>query len=887
MKQPQPPRWASRFLSWFCDEALLEEIQGDLEEAFNHRAKRLGLQQARQQYISDVFSFFKPYAFEKYSRVKQFVPMLDHRIKIALRNILQHRRFTFINAFGLIAGISAIVLISVYLNYEYTFDEQVPNYERTHRLVNHYRDQVYTCMKFPSYYDSEGDDQMALLRHLNNYPMVEKACHFVPTQSAIGGGGKFFAYLGEQQHELENILFTNTGTEFHDLFPQHFLLGDAKDAWTDYSSIILSESLAERWFGKDWSKRRILGKEVRMMDEPFTIKAVVADAPANSHFDFELILLQKQIPSWAAYTYVQLDEKNDINQLVEQLNADVDLFYPGYTDDVLSKGIQAVPLADIHFTDGMLYEIKEVANKSYLSTFAIVALIILLIIWTNYTNLSVAMYADRQREIGMRKVLGARSQDVAAQLLLEAVALAVLCLPFILALTALTLPSFNELMGSEIAISQLFAVPSLLLLVLLLVLTGLISGLYPAVVYSWRKTLHLFGQGSEKRLISRYFNFRNGLVTLQFFLVVGLLSMTYFIYQQMQFIEQRDLGFTKEDVLYFEIDGAEKYEQLKAQLKAIPEVQAVGAGGLPGSDMYNQLTYKMKDTEVTLSDGTQQYIGLDAVQTLELNCPACEKLVAGKERIFVINRTAAEKLAKIKGLMPEDLVGVILVTEPEWENEEYGYGIHETIDGIIDDYKYFSLKYPNQSLLISIYRQTPWVYDMMIRANTQDWSGTIEKIKTAYSSVETERPFSPNFLEDRLHRLYESEARSGKLLAILGIVAIILAMMGLAGVVAFLAYRRQKEIGIRKVLGASVGSILLRFQREFGFLLLLAVVLAIPISLLLAAHWLTGFAYHIQPQVWVVLGAGLAVLVLVVIVISIQAHRAASRPPMEVLRVKG
>ena len=885
MSTPRPPRWASQFLRWFCDEALLEEIQGDLEEAFFHRYQRLGPQQARQQYITDVISFCKPYAFEKYSRVKQFLPMLDHRIKIALRNILHHKRFTAINAIGLVVGVSAIVLISLYLNYEYTYDKAVPNHERTYRLVNHFRDQVYTCMRFPSYFDSEGDDQMALLRHLENYSAVEKACHFVPTQSAIGGGGKFFAYIEEQQHELENILFTNTAVELHDLFPQRFLLGDPEGALANYSTLILSESLTERWFGEDWAKRRILGKEVRIMDEPFTIKAVVADAPANSHFDFELILLQEQIPSWAAYTYIQLDEKNDINQFMQQLNADVDLFYPGYTENVLAKGIQAVPLTEIHFTEGMLYEIKEVANKNYLSTFGIVALIILLIIWTNYTNLSVAMYADRQREIGMRKVLGARSQDIAGQLLLEAVALALLCLPFIFGLVTFALPHFNELMGSMIATSQLYSIPSLLLLVLLLILTGLISGLYPALVYSRRKTIKLFGQGGEKRFISRYFNFRNGLITLQFFLVVGLLSMTYFIYQQMEFIEERDLGFTKEDVLYFEVDGAEKYEQLKAQLKAIPEVQAVGAGGVPGAGMFNQLTYKMKDTEVTLSDGTEQYIGLDAVQTLQLDCPACKMLEAGKESIFVINKTAAEKLAKIKGVTPDELVGDILITEPEWENEEFGYGVHHTIDGIIDDYKYFSLKYPNQSLLISIFRQPGWIYEMMVRANTQDWGSTIEEVKAAYSKVETERPFSPNFLEDRLNQLYESEARSGKLLAILGIVAIILAMMGLAGVVAFLAYRRQKEIGIRKVLGASVGNILLRFQREFGLLLLLAVLLAIPTSLLLAYRWLADFAYHIQPQVWVVLGAGLAVLVLVVIVISIQAHRAASRPPMEVLRV--
>ncbi len=885
MSYPKPPTWASRFLGWFCDEALLEEIQGDLEEAYYHRCERLGQQQARRLYIADVISFFKPYAFEKYSRVKQFLPMFDNRFKIALRNILHHKRFTFINAIGLIVGISSIVLISFFLNYELSYDQSTPGYERTYRLVNQYRDQVYTCMRFPSYYDSEGDNQMAVLEHLDNYPAVEKACHFVPSRSAIGGGGKIFAYVDDQQHELENILFTNTGPEFHELFPQQFLLGDPSSALGSFSNIILSESLAQRWFGPSWSKRRILGKTVQISEEPFTIQAVVADARPNTHFDFELILLQKDIPSWAAYTYLQLNENNDINGLLQQLNADVDLFYPGYTEDVLSKGIDAVALADIHFTPDMLYEIKPIANTGYLSTFGIVAIIILLIIWTNYANLSVAMYADRQREIGMRKVMGARPQDVAGQLLLEAVGLALLCFPFILLIVSLSLPHFNELMASEIPQDLIFSLPTIGGLLLLLIVTGLISGAYPAFVYSTRKTMHLFGQGLGIRFASRYLNFRNSLITLQFFLVVGLLSMTYFIYQQMNFIQQRDLGFTKENMLYFEIDGAEKFRALKAQLEALPEIQAVGAGGVPGADMYNQLTYKMKDTEVTLSDGTQQYIGLDAVQTLELDCPACDQLEAGKEQIFVINETAANKLAKIKGVSPEELVGEVLVTEPEWENEEFGYGVHHTIDGIIKDYKYFSLKYPNQSLLISVYREPGWVYEMMVRSNTDDWQTTLEKVKTAYSQVETERPFTPNFLEDRLRQLYESEARSGKLVAILGIVAIVLALMGLAGVVAYLAYRRQKEIGIRKVLGASVGSILLRFQREFGVLLLIAVVLALPISIFLATRWLSDFAYHIQPQAWVVAGAGLVVLLLVVTVIGIQTRRAANRPPMDVLRV--
>ena len=329
MSSIRPPQWASRFLAWFCDEDLLEEIQGDLEEAFHFRRAKEGQSRAQLQYIRDVFSFFKPYAFEKYSRAKQFLPMFDNRLKIAIRNILHHKRFTFINAVGLIVGISTVVLIGLYLSYELGYDRAVPKHERTYRLVNQYRDQVYTCMRFPNYQDSEGDNQLALLQQLESYPAVEKACHFVPSQSAIGGGGKFFATVDNQQHELEEILFTNTGPSFQELFPQNFLLGDPLTAFSAYSNIILSESLAERWFGSNWTKRRMLGKEIVISEESFIIQGVVADAPANSHFSFELILLQENIPSWGAYTFLQLNEPNDIVALVGQLNTDVNLFYPG------------------------------------------------------------------------------------------------------------------------------------------------------------------------------------------------------------------------------------------------------------------------------------------------------------------------------------------------------------------------------------------------------------------------------------------------------------------------------------------------------------------------------------------------------------------------------
>jgi putative ABC transport system permease protein len=569
---------------------------------------------------------------------------------------------------------------------------------------------------------------------------------------------------------------------------------------------------------------------------------------------------------------------------MDQLNENLDQVYPGYWADELSHGLSALPLHEIHFTEGGLYELKPTANKAYLSTFGIVGLIILLIIWTNYTNLSVAMYADRKKELGMRKVLGAGSADVSLQLLTEALLLALLCGPFCWLIVQQTLPHFGALMQFDIASGIMWSPLVLLGLVGLLVVTGLLSGLYPALTYGRRSPLWLFGKKVTQFGGHRLFNFRNGVLTTQFVMVVGLLSITFFIYRQMDYIGRKDLGYQKEGIIYFNVSGAEQFEQLKTALTALPEVESVGANGVPGSEMYNQLTYKLKDTEHTFSDGTEQYLDYGTLQTLGIKCEACSDLEQGKERVFVINRTAAEKLAKVRQVAPEELIGSTLILEPEWENEEFGYGIPHVIDGIIDDYKYFSLKYPDQSQLLTVSAQAGWVYEMLVKVNTDRWSATLNKIEDLYQKTETERPFQVHFLEDRLERLYASENRAGLLMGGLSLIAIVLALMGLAGTVSYLAYSRQKEIGIRKVLGASTGQILLKFNREFLLLLGIATLIALPPSLLLSAKWLDNFAFRIAVHPWGVLVAGLGTALLVMILVSLQAARAANSRPVEVLK---
>ncbi len=245
---------------------------------------------------------------------------------------------------------------------------------------------------------------------------------------------------------------------------------------------------------------------------------------------------------------------------------------------------------------------------------------------------------------------------------------------------------------------------------------------------------------------------------------------------------------------------------------------------------------------------------------------------------------SCRKLAKTQGVNTDELVGTTLVTEPEWENEEHGFGIPHQIDGIIDDYKYFSLKYPNQSLLLDIVRQPEWVYEVLVKVQTDDWRKSMRKIAEAYGAIETVRPFDPGFLSERLEKLYQKEKTASQLMGGLTLTVVILAFMGLAGMVSYLAFGRQREIGIQKVLGASVGQILFLFNKEFMLLLGIATLITLPIALLVSQNWLDNFAYSIDPKPWVVLLASGIILLLLIVLVSWQARKAAMKRPVEVIR---
>ena len=886
MSNTNPPAWARSFLRLFCSEELIEEIEGDLLEAYQYRTKKHSRIKADVWFILDVLRFFKPYSFEKYSRSKQYLPMWNNYLKISLRNLFaKSLHHTLINLLGISIGISTTILIGMYVQHEYTYDQSFPQASQKYRIVNQYRDQVYACMFFGDYFSSDESTQKALVDYLQLQDGIVNACHFVPNNSSIGPNRKWYIRTAEKQLVMDELLFTNTGEAFQQMFPSEFLMGDPIGAFSHYQTVVVSESTAVKLFGPNWSSMDLLQTQIQIQDETFSVKGVVKAPPSNAHFSFEMIVHQNQIPSWGAYTYFEKTPNVNVAAISHQLKQDADLIYPGYSEDILHKGFQVIPLTNIHFTTGLLYEIKAIANTTYIQIFLVVALVIMLAIWINYANLSIAKYTSRQRELGVRKVLGARPKDIAHQILTESTLLSFMTIPVSLGLCYWLLPTLNYLL--EVGMSQRLLIQpiSIGLLLCLTLFTGIIGGLYPVLLYSGKNLLKLV-KGKLNSHQSRYlFKTRYVLLTSQFLMLIGLMSLALIIMQQMNFIQTKSKGFDSEGIVYFDIDGAEKYQLLKSRLEQLPEIEGIGTGMVPGQNMYNQLTYKMQDHEEVNADGTYIYTSMESMELYGLTSPSYQQLSNETARVFVINEVAAKKLATILGKEMTALIGETVVLEPEWENEEFGFGHPHIISDIIPDFDYFTLKYAHQPLFIEVHNQKDtWIYNMIVKANSSNWVNTLDKIEGEYLKIEKDQPLDITFLDSHLQKLYTKDRNAGLLTSALTFICIAISIMGLIGVVDFVVQSKRKEIGIRKVFGASVQAILQSLSKEYLIMVVVAGVLAAPIFWYTAKKWLDGFAYHIVPSISTVALAMLTTTMIIIGVVLIRSSRSANQNPIEVLR---
>ncbi len=873
-----PPFYARKLLRTFCSRYLIEEIEGDLIEAYRFRLQHHSKFQCDLWFLLDVLRFFRPYTLGR-SLTKHRI-QVPHYLKVSFRHFRKKPFLALPTVFGLATGISAVVLVISYLGYELQFDSQFGG--DTYRLIYQNADQKYACMPFPDYSESDEAVQKTLVNRLNGYTGVKSVGHFVPHLSPISllTSSKVYVQTDSKKLVFDDLIFTNTRATIEQLIPLNFVQGSSQEITAHYNTVALTESATQKLFGNNWRSLELIGRRLEIHDNHFEIGGIVEDSPENVHFSFDIIVYQQQIPSWAAYTYVQIDSQTDIKSIEQRLNKELDLVYPDQISDGGKLKIGLMPVSKIHFTKDLLFEIKSTADLAYLKILGLIGLIILIVSWVNFVSSSITSHAHRQKQLGVRQVLGANKKDINLQILVDSFVLSFSSLPLSIAFFLLFAPIHNKLLEMPASLAYHSIMRTTAWMTLLLVLTALLGSLYPSIYFRRKELRQLLRRISS---IAKSWSLQRLLLGSQFFFLILLASLATMISFQMKYLQNKPKGFATDGVIYFRVDGAEKFKLMQEEMEKIPEISGLGSGMIPGQNMYAQLSYRLAGTDQTFANATHIVTSKGSMQLYGFKSASIDRLGTG-ERLLVINQHAADKLATVLGITPASLIGQTIILEPEQQHDK-GWGYHHTIADIIPNFDYFTLKHRNQPLFIEVHdQQEVWIYNMILKVRTSNWFNTIEDIEQAYLKVEETQPFDVRFLDDSLQDLYKKDRNLGKLANSLTIVCLILSIIGLSGVVGFVALSRQKEIGIRKVFGATLLSILHLISRDYLFMVVGGGILAAPFFYYLSVEWLNSFAYHVSVDFSILIICCFLTLAMVLTIVVIQSYKSTVRNPAETLK---
>ena len=807
--------------------------------------------------------------------------LLPNYLKLALRNLRRRRFYSGVNYLSLVAGLLFTALAGMYIHYETSFDTFYDNVDRKFRLGRQFRAQDYSVMSFPQYFRTSPEEQMRQLNAIADIKGVVQACQFFTFWQSS------FVETEEKRIPIASMLQTNTPAAFFEFFGWPFLSGSAAQFSAQPRTAVLTRSEAEKLYGPDWAQKELVGRTLRVDTLDFTVAGVIEDIPPNAHYDFTIALHTRKIDYWSSRMYVELAEGVDPQEVADRMDAQIGKINSRLAESELFGGTIIQPLPSIHLHSDMLYELEPPGQKRYLYIFGIIAGVILLITISNYTNLAIAMHAGRAREIGMRKLFGAGKGHILRQFLLEAVVLALLAVPLVmLALKGLT-PRFNAYMGTGIE-ETILASPVLWVVLLAAgVAIGLLSGLYPALYLARQAITGLF-RGQALKTNRRGITMRKLLIGFQFGLLIGLSSLTFYVNQQLHYIQHKDLGYQPEGLLYVNLsEEAPTFKAYRQALLQEPGITGVGSGSPLGRSPFNQATFQLEGTQTVFDDATQIELSYSAVNILDIETSVPDLLEApgqAPKSIRLINETAMKRFQKQFGLSRGEVLGRRIIVEPESENDEGGMGFPFEIDGTFSDINIFSLREQVTPYFLEVYRDPEWVRWVSIGFEGIPPAKVLEHAKKHYAGLNLGRPFYHSFLTSNIEELYAQERKVGALTIGLSMVAFVVAVIGLIALTAFLTTLRQKEIGIRSILGAGRWTIVRQFNEEYLRMIGLSLMVAAPLAWYGTRRWLSSFAYHIDLSLWVMAGAALLTLTIALVAVSSITYRVASADPARALQ---
>ena len=799
------------------------------------------------------------------------VAMLKNYFKISIRNLKKHKGYSLINVAGLAVGLAGCILIMLFVQDELRYDRHHEKADRIYRMVldTRFAGDELTLPSAPA----------PLARTmLEVFPEVEAAARLEQRANMV---------VQYEDRRFREDRFFYADSSLFDVLTIPFVQGEARAALTQQNAVVLTETMAHKYFGAEDP----LGKMLVVNGTDFRVTGVVADPPVHTHFHYDFIASFITRPysentKWFPinyFTYVALrpgatqaalDAK--ISELVRtHMAADIEELVGVSYDEFLKRGDYLTyylqPVADIHLRSHFEQEIEPNGDITYVYLFSVVAFLLLLIACVNFMNLATARSANRAREVGLRKVLGSYRRQLVQQFLGESVLLTMVALVLALGLVVLCLPLFNDLAGKSLDLYFLRDGRFWLGIVVFGVGVGLMAGSYPAFFLASFHPVTVL-KGRAGRGVKRS-GMRNGLVVFQFAISIMLIVGTLVVRNQLTYLQTTRLGFDKEHVVVIKRvqtlgDQREAFRQAVLQHANVTHAAAseVMPGEPSGTNAYRKLgedrTYAWR------------YFSIDAdyVETLGLELAAGRDFApefTADSAAVLLNETAA------KALDWDDPVGQVL---------ELSSGERFTVVGVVKDFHHESMHVEITPLIIHPLGVTGNARVLAARIRPEDIPATLAHLQAQWEAFAPGDPFTYAFLDQDFDSLYRAEQQTGVTFSVFAMLAILVACLGLFGLAAFVAEQRTKEIGVRKVLGASVVGIVMLLSRGFLKLVGLAFVLAAPVAYLAMDRLLQGFAYRIEISWWIFLVAGLAALAITLLTVSYQAVRAALADPVKALR---
>ena len=821
--------------------------------------------------------------------------MIRNFLKIAIRKLVRHKFYSLINILGLAIGMATCLLISSFVIDELSYDHHHENAGQIYRASGH------VMMGGQENHFTTVPEPMGIVLQESHTEIVSAV--------RFRKNGAINTYLQDHTYKISDAIFADSSV--FNVFTIPMLQGDPASALKEPGSLVISRRQAVIFFGDAWENKSIIGTsiEVGTDKENYIITGVYENMPINSHFQFDMMIsLSEQENNradlWLSnnyYTYLLVRENTDIKLLEEKINQTFRIHaapqFQQYTDLSLEEFYEAgnyikyelMPLTDIHLHSDLIGEFEANGKMSYVYLFGIIAFFVLLIACVNFMNLSTARSAHRAREVGIRKSVGSLRGQLILQFLSEAIVMSIVAGLLALLLAEVALPYFNKISGKTLSLAYLFRVGTLPVFLFVLLLVGILAGSYPAFFLSGFHPVEVLkgklasGAGGA--------GLRAGLVVFQFCISIVLMVSTLVVYRQLEHIRNKDIGYDKEHVIvlhntdYF----SDKVEAFKTEMLRHPDIlNATVTAYLPASsfEFSSQTIFRGKTPEDEHTASINWFaIDYDYMETMGM------EIVEGRNfsrdygtdtAAIIVNEAFVRNYE-----LDQDRKSPIGSTLSTFARDGESF-VSFTLIGVVRDFHFQTVRDEISPMVMILNHQYGFVgrstFATSFRIRPGKSQDVLAHLETAWKKQTSDMPFEYSFMDERYDRLYRSEQKLGQIFTAFCILALFVACLGLFGLSSFMAEQRTKEIGIRKVLGATASQIIILLSRDFTKLVLISILIALPLAYYAAYLWLQDFAYRISLHAGIFIMAGLLAIVIAWLTVSYQSLKAAIMNPTRALR---